>query len=207
MYSRTIEFDADIQALYWLRRYLDHFDPSLVGDDLGPESQHVFRLILSSAGGRRWITLAATLSFHIALGAGASRMNGLKYASHPSRHERVELAILSDAAIAFHEGESPLFLTECVTFATRMVAIGALSDVPAFAEVERCMQKLEVRTQANCLSVAAQWLGVDLDKSAEDWVYNNRQTLMAAMRALHPWLSANQPATFKLPPMQWWREK
>lgn len=100
VYSRTIEFDADIQAFYWARLYLDHIDTALLSDELGSESQEVFRILLSTPDGRRWVALAAGLCFHLAFSANASRLVKLKDATHPSRHERIDLAILSDAAIA-----------------------------------------------------------------------------------------------------------
>ncbi|APG05616.1 hypothetical protein BJI69_18035 [Luteibacter rhizovicinus DSM 16549] len=203
VYSRTIEFDADIQAFYWTRLYLDHIDTTLLSDELGSESQEVFRVLLSTPDGRRWVTLVAGLCFHLAFSAQASRLVQLKDATHPSRHERIELALLSDAAIANHNAEDTPVLRECVDFVCRMIC----EDESNGGVMEESAQRLTRRPDQSIsayLEGTRVWLGLSLDEVSAEQVHQQRLALMESMRRWEP-IFARRQVTSTLPILPWWR--
>lgn len=204
-YSRTIEVDADVQALYWTRLFLDHADLGQSARGLGDASQEVIELLLSSADGRRWVTLTSAMCFHMALGGSMSTLVGIAGATHPSRHERVELSIISDLAIAFNEKAEPRILNECVTFCIRMICIDYASEKPMLSGSPESSDGADGVFGAIRIDQAARWLGVSVDPSSENLIHKNRLEIMSSMQQLEPSLELQRRVKFTLPPLVWWR--
>lgn len=204
VYSRTREFDADVQALYWTRLYFGHLNPALLGDELGSESREVFASILATQEGCRWVTLVAGICFHAAFSVDASRLSCLKNATHPSRQERVELALGSDAAIAIHNHEQPVFLWECVDFVSRMICEDATDDWPFFKEAACAINDRQHDPMCKRIEAARTWLGLSLDDASANSIYQQRLALIESMRRWNPIFESRQPIS-TMPVLQWWR--
>ena len=204
VYSRTREFDADVQALYWTRLYLDHVDTALLGDALGRESRAVFCSMLAAQEGRRWVTLVAGLCFHAVFSAGASQLSRLKDTSHPSRQERVELALGSDAAIANLNVEQPAFLWECVDFVSRMICEDALYESPFLKEAALEVTAHQEEPLSVRVDAARVWLGLSLDEASAELIHQQRLALIESMRRWVPVLESRQIGS-TMPVLPWWR--